>query len=97
MVNFGLNLASIIGILYILISLPYLIWSISQLIILIKTSNNVSKIAIKLLEFLLVPGCLLLSGLILLFNGWRLDPILQFQQILITIIIMLFLFSLNVR
>jgi hypothetical protein len=93
MVNYGLNTASIIGILYILMPFPYFIWSISQLIVIIKTSNNAFKIAKKIINLLVVPGSLILSGLILVFQGWRLDPILQFQQVLVLIIISTFIYS----
>ncbi|HHP7230396.1 MAG TPA: Ycf66 family protein [Xenococcaceae cyanobacterium] len=88
MVNFefGFNLVSLMGIFLILISLPYFAMFISQLFVLMKTSNNTSQIAIKLSELLFIPTSLFVSGLILLYQGWRLDPILQFQQLLMIII-----------
>jgi hypothetical protein len=47
--------------------------------------NLVSLMGIFLM-LLFIPTSLFVSGLILLYQGWRLDPILQFQQLLMIII-----------
>jgi hypothetical protein len=53
------------------------------------------EIALKLLEIIFIPAIFLLSGIILLFNGWRLDPILAFQQLLLFIVVFYFIIKDN--
>jgi hypothetical protein len=71
MVNFGLNSASILGI--------FLAVAGAGLYFLRSVRPEVSR---DYDIFFSAVG--LLCGLILLFQGWRLDPILQFGQLLLT-------------
>lgn len=80
----GLNLASLIGLLYLLLGLIYLpgilLTIVNQRRRLVRISR--SKLLLYGFQSLVVPIILWVCGLILVFNGWRLDPILQVAQLL---------------
>lgn len=97
MINLGINFASSIGILNMIVSILYIIVGISKLIIIIKNTQYSLPIAFKLLEMIFLPLILFASGIILLFNGWRLDPILVFQQLLSSILISFFIIKDNIE
>jgi hypothetical protein len=87
MINFGLNSASILEILYIILAITYLL--------LIKgaasrRTNNLSASVLKLDKFVsvIIRSLLLISGIILFLQGWRLDPVLQFGQFLLFLLIL---------
>jgi hypothetical protein len=84
--NIGINIASFLGILQIIFCLFYLIFGIIQLI---RTRNRLSSSAIIFycIQLVVIPAFLLLSGSILIFQGWRLDPILQLQQFILFLLI----------
>lgn len=82
MVNFGVNIASLIGLLNCLFALFYFGLSIAQLIVSIRQSGSTIDLAMRLPQILIAPSCLLVSGLILFFQGWRYDPIMQFGLLL---------------
>ena len=82
MVNYGLNIASLIGLLNCLFALFYFGLSIAQLIVSIRQSGSTINIAMRITQILIAPICLLLSGFILIFQGWRYDPIMQFNLLL---------------
>ncbi|HAO11879.1 MAG TPA: hypothetical protein DCQ51_12075 [Planktothrix sp. UBA8407] len=84
MVNVGLNLSSLIGLIQIIGAVIYFSISIAQVVIVIRNTGTLIQIAIQVLQILFGPAILLISGGILLFQGWRLDPILAFQQVIIT-------------
>ncbi|WP_370588556.1 Ycf66 family protein [aff. Roholtiella sp. LEGE 12411] len=44
-------------------------------------------LVLYLIQVIFTPIILLLCGFILLFQGWRLDPILQFEQFLLLLLI----------
>lgn len=73
MVNFGLNFASILGI----------IIMIAGVCLWLFPSVNSGK---RKTSDTILSAIAFISGAILLFQGWRLDPILKFGQLLITII-----------
>lgn len=76
MVNFGINSASILGIVLILFGLLLI-----SLGLLLRRPFRVEN----LIQDSVLASVYLLCGLILFFQGWRLDPILQFGQILLTV------------
>jgi hypothetical protein len=76
MVNFGLNSASLLGILLALFGL--------LLVPLGLSFRRPFRIGNLLQDILLALVCLL-CGFILIFQGWRLDPILQFGQLLLIV------------
>ena len=82
MVNASLNWASICGIVLAIWGLIAAPLAIAQLVIFLKENNRDSTSILKIIYILLVTplrfiGSLLIGG-ILFFQGWRLDPILQF-------------------
>ena len=80
MVNFGFNLITLLGLIDILSAL-------ACFILLAGTGLNSYASSIKnnlsVWELVVFPLLLFPSGIILFFNGWRLDPFLQIQQLLI--------------
>lgn len=72
MVNASLNLASLLGLALVLLSV----------FLLIKQGGQPSP-AIHPVQNLALTLVYLITGLILLFQGWRLDPILQVSQLLL--------------
>ena len=88
-VNFGLNTASLLGMLYIIFGIFYMIFMVT---LLFRRANSLHGIAfvIYLLQALLIPSIMFLVGFIFVFQGWRLDPILQFAQFLLTLLIIYF-------
>lgn len=91
MVNIGLNLGSIFGLLQILVSLGYFAVSIAQITGAVRSQRN-NDIVLRTLQLIFAPSILLLSGGILFFQGWRLEPILQSQQLLMTTLISYLIF-----
>lgn len=75
MVNFGLNSASILGIVLALIGL-----SLVPLRLVLRQPFN----PLNLIQDIFLGLVYVLCGLILFWQGWRLDPILQFVQVLLT-------------
>jgi hypothetical protein len=87
MVNLGFNLTTLLGLLDLLGVIGYFVLAISQISRGAYSSNSTFNTAIQLLELLVSPIALFFSGIILIFNGWRLDPILLLQQLLLHVII----------
>ncbi|MBD2537956.1 Ycf66 family protein [Coleofasciculus sp. FACHB-SPT36] len=83
MVNYGLNLASLLGLMYWIIGLIYPIMAI---ILMIKRSRQTSALFLILyvIQIVFLPIIMFSCGFILFSQGWRLDPILQFEQFLLT-------------
>lgn len=81
-VNYGINLTTLIGLIYIILSIVYFI---ATILLLTRRANrpNYSALVLSIFQAIIVPSLLLVSGIILLFQGWRLDFILQFQQFLL--------------
>jgi hypothetical protein len=86
MVTTGLAWSSVIGLLQVLGALAYFMVSITQIIAALRERQS-STVVPRFIQLIFVPLMLLMSGIILFFNGWRLDPILQFQQLLLGILI----------
>ena len=80
MVNASLNWASIIGLVLILSWIPLIVLTITSITRLSSSSPDFPFRLINLLGLLGIPP---ICGLILFFQGWRLDPILQFGQFLL--------------
>ncbi len=85
-VNFGINVAGLIGIIYLLLAIVYfilmLVWLVPR-----GTRLIGSALALYIIQVIFTPIILLLCGFILLFQGWRLDPILQLEQFLLLLLI----------
>ncbi len=48
---------------------------------------NASALVLYIIKDIFAPILMFICGFILVFQGWRLDPILQFMQILLSILI----------
>ncbi len=86
MVNFGLSISGLIGLVQILGGLGYFALSVGQVVVAAR-STTAGNIAVRLLQLMLGPSILFLSGVIVSIQGWRLDPILQFQNLLLTVLV----------
>lgn len=86
MLNIGLSLSTILGFLLILGSLGYFAVSMAQIIVAVRSQRDADTV-LRIFQLIFAPFILLLSGLILLFQGWRLDPILLFQEFLMSLLI----------
>ena len=90
MVNASLNWASIDGILLLLLSIPAAISGVLQISFVLRKRADISSILVIKTIFLALQSLaritlLPTSGAILFFQGWRLDPILQFGVTLISL------------
>lgn len=86
MVNYGINLAGLLGIIYVLLSVAYFILMVVWLA---QRSRRLNGLALVfyILQAIFAPILMFLCGLILFFQGWRLDPLLQLMQLLLSILI----------
>lgn len=85
-VNLGTNSASIIGLLYVSLSMVYLVF---MTILFVKRASKLknSTTIRYILQLAFIPFFLFSCGLILIFHGWRLDPILQAEQVLLFVLV----------
>jgi hypothetical protein len=88
-VNFGLNLAGLIGIIYFLLAIIYFILTVAWLS---QRGTRLTSwaLALYIIQVIFIPIIMLMCGVILFFQGWRLDPILQFGQLLSLLLIIYF-------
>lgn len=86
MINFGGSFSSLLGILLVFGSIGYLIISIEQAREATHL-NSTDDIAPRLLQTFFGPVLLLASGLILLIQGWRLEPLLLLQNLLMSMLV----------
>ena len=77
-------LGTIIGLFFVLGLLFYLILIT---VLIIKQIIKFRSSLLQVIELLFCPPALFISGTIWLFHGWRLDPILQLQQILLNSVV----------
>ena len=80
MVNASLNWASIVGILLVISGIPLFAFSVVSISRISSSSSDYVFRILNLIGLLFIP---FLCGGILFFQGWRLDPILQFGQFLL--------------
>ena len=76
MINFGINIASLLGILLALIGILIIPLGLS-----LRRPFRVGNV----IQDIVFAVIYLLCGLIFFSQGWRLDPVLQFWQLLLTI------------
>ncbi len=86
-VNFGVNVAGLIGIIYLLWAIIYLILTLAWLA---QRGARLRgwALALYIIQLIFTPIIMLLCGAILLFQGWRLDPVLQVEQFLLLLLIL---------
>ena len=90
MVNASLNWASIAGLFLILIWIPAIASGVFRIwFTLTRRADTSPRVIFKTLFIIFSTTgrafCIPLAGVILFFQGWRLDPILQFGQSLLVI------------
>lgn len=85
-INIGINPASSMGLFQIAFGLFYLIFTIVNLLRIGNRLSNSAKI-LYIIQLIILPVLFILSGFILLLQGWRLEPILQFQQIILSVLV----------
>lgn len=81
MINDSYNFAEILGFLLILLFLGYIVLFIAISPI-FQRLRNIEK-SLCIFQAIILPISLFLSGIILIFHGWRLDPILQLAYYLL--------------
>ena len=88
-VNIGLNITDLLGIIYFLLGAIYFILMV---FFLEPRATRLTDRALSLhmSQAIFIPALIFLSGLILIFQGWRLDPILLFGQFLSFLMIIYF-------
>ncbi len=81
-VNFGANSASLLGLIYVVYAMFYLVLIV---VLLFKRARRLGYWALVayLIQLIIVPIIMFSCGLILTFQGWRLDPIFQLTQVLL--------------
>jgi Ycf66 protein N-terminus len=87
MVNFGGTFSSLIGLGYLSLSI---VFPILTIVLLTKRANELTSLTKVLygIQAIVAPIVFVLVGKILLLQGWRLDPILAFSQLLLLILIL---------
>lgn len=88
MVNIAFSFASLLGLLDVLLALFYLFISIA---IPVNRSRMIGTLGIVLyvLQAIFAPAFLAIAGAILFFQGWRLDPVVQFAYFLLNALVIL--------
>lgn len=86
MINISFNLAFLFGLLDLILSLAYLITSIVLPIYRRRFIGEIRTI-LYIFQGILAPIFLLICGVIFIFQGWRLDPILQMAVSLLHLLI----------
>jgi hypothetical protein len=83
MVNFQFSLSSLIGLSDMALGVVFFILTIFLLLNHHRFRDRSLIVPILVLQLLFVPIPLVLAGIILLFQGWRLDPVLQLALLLL--------------
>lgn len=87
-VNYGISLTGLLGLIYIFLGIVYFI---SVIIVITRRANRPNDSALSyIFQAIILPILLVVCGGILLFYGWALFPILQFQQLLLFVLITYF-------
>lgn len=92
MVNYGLNLMSLLGIVDVALAIAYLVTAILNAGARSRLIGGLG-IILYIIQGLMAIVILPASGFILLFSGWRLDPILGFQQFLLHVLLIYLAFK----
>ena len=87
MPNTGFHLSGLLGLVDVVGAVYYLFWATGRIYRKGENSSPTESDMLKVWELFLYPIALFLSGVILHFNGWRLDPLFQFQQLLLHLIV----------
>lgn len=92
MVNVGLSWMSILGIVDIGLAIAYLVTAILNAGMRSRLIGGLG-ITLYIIQGLMAIVILPISGFILFFNGWRVDPILAIQQFLLHVLLIYLAFK----
>ena len=92
MVNVGINWMSILGIVDIALAVAYLVTAIANSGMRSQIIGS-TGIILYIIQGIMAVVVLPLSGFILFFQGWRLNPILGFQQFLLHVLLIFLAFK----
>ena len=92
MVNVGINLMSILGIVDIALAVTYVVTAIVNSGMRSSIIGG-TGIILYIIQGIMAVAVLPISGFILLIQGWRLDPILGMQQMLLHILLIYLAFK----
>ncbi|MBD3883543.1 hypothetical protein IFO70_17385 [Phormidium tenue FACHB-886] len=92
MINIGFNAGMLIGLLDLILSAFYLIVSIAFPVVRSRSINSLG-VALYVIQAIVAPFLLSLAGVILVFNGWRLDPLLQLAFLLVNLLVIYLAFK----
>lgn len=92
MLNIGTTFAAIFGLIYLILGIIYPILTI---VVLTKRSNELNSLAkvLYIIQAIALPIVFLLCGLLLIYQGWRLDPIFVVSQFLLMVLIIYLAFK----
>jgi len=82
----GLIEIKLIGILYLVLAVIYITLMLGWLSQR-KNTLTIPILIIYIIQGVLAPICLFLCGIILMIQGWRSDPLIQFEQFLLLVLI----------
>lgn len=88
MVNVGLNFVSLLGLVYLALAILYPVL-VLPVVLTRRRAIAPEQFFLSMVQAIVAPVLLFVSGLILLFQGWRLDPLLQFAQFLTGVLVVL--------
>lgn len=92
MVNVAINFSSILGIVDIALAVAYLVTAITNSGMRSQIIGG-TGIILYIIQGIMAVVVLPLSGFILFFQGWRLDPILGIQQFLLHVLLIFLAFK----
>lgn len=86
MINFGLNISSLLGLFDVILAIAIFITTLG-LISGRRGTQTSESIGFHTAQLIIVPLFLLLAGIIFFFQGWRLDPILQIAILCLQLVV----------
>jgi hypothetical protein len=76
--------STFLGLLNVVLAIVYAAFYFS---LIVSQRRSVNATTFYILQFVFVPVSLLIAGVIIFFNGWRLDPLLQFAFFLLNALV----------
>lgn len=90
MINISLNISILLGLFDLILAVAIFIMTLSLMLGRRGTQPS-NSIGFYIAQLILVPTSLLLAGAIFIFQGWKLDPILQLAVLCLHLIIIFLL------
>lgn len=86
MINYGLSISSLLGLFDVILAIIIFIMTLS-LISGNRGMQTSESIGFHTAQLIIVPLFLAIAGIILIFQGWRLDPILQIGVLCLQLVV----------